>query len=72
MASYACFPTFYCDPYFFFQIQNFCLYLVCALFIEYYSIATSYTCVTIYLAKILPGVCMDGSNVTKAGRPLSS
>ena len=27
MASYACFLTFYCDPYFFVSIHNFCLYL---------------------------------------------
>ena len=66
MASYAC---FYCDPYFFFQIRNFCLCLVCLLFIEYYSIASSYTCITIYVAKILPSVCMDGSNLMRASRP---
>ena len=50
-----CFLTFYCDPYFLFQIQNFCLYLVCLLFIEYHIwlVATS-----------LSGVCMDNGNPT--------
>ena len=38
-------------------------------FIEYYSIASSYTCVTKYKAKILPSVCMDGGNLTRPVDP---
>ena len=59
-------------PTSFFKFTIFAYILFVYTFIEYYSIASSYACVTIYVAKILPSVCMDGSNLTRAGRPLSA
>ena len=34
LAIATCFLTFYCDPYFLFQIQNFFLYLVIDIYVE--------------------------------------